>query len=167
MNRSTSNRALVLGAVLAHSLTASAGTVYKCNIDGKPSFSERPCGNQAEAVTIRPSGRPSGADKALDQSAIDTANLTVCANQFKRDIERHKAQIESDQRARDEELTMLRRMTTYNSAEQNQGLATQMNAAAAKWESDIHSERDQIADTEAKLARLRSGEKAPALCERM
>jgi hypothetical protein len=87
--------ALCLFSVLGSSLSAHAQTVYKCSVDGKTSYSDRPCAHGASnALPPLPAGIP-----AADTSGFQTGDARTLLELEKMRIERDKktARDERDQ----------------------------------------------------------------------
>jgi uncharacterized protein DUF4124 len=137
--------ALILLAILA--CTANAQTqFYKCNDKwGQPIFSQRPCGDNAEAGTVSgppPTGTPATitaeATTASTESPsawdkIEAANTLREAN---REIHRREAQVTSLEKERDQKLAALQNKKRY----------ANNNLAGATWEESISSEMQAIND---------------------
>ena len=147
--------ALILTVTLA--CAAASADVYKCKKDGKTVFSDQPCSQGAEKISVKPAtghaDTVSEADAvAASKAFVDRTNLSAKKNSLDLDISITTARIHSLQNERDRELNALR----------DKKKRANDNLAGAVWEDSISNEMiaitnsyaTRIAVEERKLAQL-------------
>ncbi|MCG8053858.1 MAG: DUF4124 domain-containing protein [Candidatus Thiodiazotropha endolucinida] len=111
--------------------------IYKClDEHGKPTFSQRPCGDSAEVITVKPQKRsnptPSSREEYSEQ--LEAINTRTEIKKLEREISKLKARKRSLTRKMDAELAALRQKKLY----------ARNNLAGATWEDSISSEMQAV-----------------------
>lgn len=127
--------------------------IYKCEIDGKHTYSQFPCGDSAEKInvkTVKSSSKVSYSNKNLSRSAkIEDTNLYVKISKIDRQLRDSNNNIKKYQRKMKSEIKVLKQRANYASsnlagATYEGALSTQMNAVATKYDSLIDIEQKTI-----------------------
>lgn len=156
MNKITITAAILL---LAASSAGAETTYYKCQGErGTVIFSERPCGNDAQRETVRPTGAPGSAQGHADTWSRISADNAV--REAQRALDRSEERAREIERERDRKIAELRERGRYANnnlagAQYLESLATEMQAVSDQYASKLEREhrhqdrlRDQIQRTQ-------------------
>lgn len=137
----------------------SAAEIYKCEKDGKPVFSDQPCGPEAKTVQIKEQPAIYGEEEGA--SSVDGAALTVQADRAsaQRKIKEHERRIAKHQRDMESELSALQRSKNLSTnslagATRDVSISNEMTAVTEKYKAMIAAEQAQIDALREKLAAL-------------
>jgi hypothetical protein len=139
--------------VLLSLITMSSGycAVYKCEINGSLTYSQFPCGNNAEKVNIRVSKGNSKVTSSNNRQPTDfqETNLYIQIKKIDRDILYSQNKIVTYQRKMKSEINQLQIRASYANnnlagATYEGALSSQMGAVATKYDSLISVEHKKI-----------------------
>lgn len=138
-----------------------AAAAYKCEVDGKVTFSDRPCGENQQEVEVR-THQPSGPTWDYE-GARDDQRRHIEGARLERQVARSEARIRQLQRQRDAEMAALRRSQGYSTnslagATRDQSIAQQMQAVSSNYETQIATERSRLQDLRSQLRDHRNRE---------
>jgi hypothetical protein len=144
---------------LVLTITASqAGAFYKCtDAHGQPVFSDRPCGGDAEDVSIE--APPESGSVAPDDFSAVRASSAV--RDAERQIEYLEDRIDRYESERDSKLAKLKH-DTYRAnsnlagAQYRESLATEMQSVNSEYSSKIAADREKINRIQDKMERANS-----------
>lgn len=145
---------MILVSLLALASAPVAAEAYKCEVDGKVTFSDRPCGENQEKVEVRVH-QPSG--PAWDyKGALEEQDQYLERDRLEREISQVEARIRYLRRQRDAEIAALRRSQQYSAnnlagATRDQSIAQQMQAVSSNYETQIATERARLQDLRSQL----------------
>jgi predicted RNase H-like nuclease (RuvC/YqgF family) len=110
--------------------------IYKCVNEGKTTFSQLPCGETAQVVTVKPSKRneSSTASREIYTKQLNAIEIRIEIKKLEREISQLRTKKRSLLRTMDAELATLRqkKQTAAN------------NLAGATWEASISSEMQSV-----------------------
>jgi hypothetical protein len=138
-------RGMAVLVMVVFAVTAEAG-IYKCLVNGRTVFSQRPCGEGAEEVRVRyQAADPAAAQGGGSPSASNLADRVI----LDRRIRAKEQEITKYQRQRDAEMAVLRaRKTRANNnlagATWEQSISTEMVAVAEKYRAMIDVARGEL-----------------------
>lgn len=143
---------LMIAVMLAASGIAPAA-VYKCTKDGKPVFSDRPCGDDAQQIEVKAAPRSggnfqSGGDLRWKVSAA-VADRAMRRDELERGIAYRKGRIATMQRQMEDEMARLKQEMLWSNnnlagAVRDESLASQMQAVTTKYQTRIGVEQAEI-----------------------
>ena len=167
-------------AVTAFALAGGVqAQVYKCKVDGKTTFSDRPCATDAKPINVRPASGHSGAVAPVPTAApaasvpINSSNnpQAVVAKMERdralrdigHDIEIEHSKIREEEESMSRELAALRNKKQYANnnlagAVWEQSISAEMAAVVAGYEQRIQSRRERVKRLEADRAKMVAGE---------
>ncbi|MCG7911909.1 MAG: DUF4124 domain-containing protein [Candidatus Thiodiazotropha taylori] len=138
--------------------------IYKClDEHGKPTFSQRPCGDAAEVISVKPQKRsdptPSSREEHLEQ--LEAISTRTEIKKLEREITKLKARKRSLTRKMDAELAALRQKKLYArnnlaGATWEESISTEMQAVSNSYKTKIQATQDRINDVNRELDMLRS-----------
>jgi len=167
--------AAAIVALALLSTTASA-EVYKCRIDGKTVFSDRPCSADATKIDVRPAA---GRAPSAEQGGITDAPTGVPINsstnpralldrmererrvrELEYEIQRRRSKIVDEQAAMEREVATLREKKTHANnnlagATWEKSISEEMSAVVARYDVRIRTLQDEIDRLDRDLAGLR------------
>ena len=153
---------LILTVTLA--CAAASADVYKCKKDGKTVFSDQPCSQGAEKISVKPATGHADAVSEADavaasKSFVEKTNTSTKRNALDADIERAQNRITSLQESRDRELAALREKkqranNNLAGAVWEQSISNEMIAVNETYSSKISSAERTLSDLKAKRAAL-------------
>lgn len=128
---------LILALVLLNPLIVQSGQIYKCVVNGETTFSQRPCADDAELISIKPhpiankdaAGRVEKLNDALDE--VSASNRLSDLQKEERALIK---EIERYDRMRDRDLKSL----------QAKKFRAKNNLAGAEWEQSISQEMQSV-----------------------
>jgi hypothetical protein len=132
------SRAVATFSVCLAFLAEGAGAgVFKCEVDGKTVFSDRPCGTDAEEVDIQ-YRQPNASEAAEIERRTDQYFKDLARRKHDGQVYAQKRRIKALERARDERLAQLRwrKQFTNNNlagATLEQSISTEMSAVAEQF----------------------------------
>lgn len=165
--------ALVVAALIA---TAAHGQVYKCQVDGRTVFSDRPCSSDARKVDIRPAsghtpaGVPGGTGTDPVAAPINSStNPRALLDRIERDrriraleheIDARRSRIGDEQVAMDRDLAALRQQkaranNNLAGATWEKSISEEMGVVVARYDVRIRTLRDEIDRLEKDLSDLK------------
>lgn len=159
-------RVLFLAAAIAVAPLAQA-EIYKCVVNGHTMFTQQPCGE--DAVEVKPRVLPPSVEAVEEQHAVDASVRSAASRmeqgrrlvEIQRRIEEIDIFIADLMRERDQRIADLRRRQRFagnygSGANLRQSLATEMEAVAVQYDTNINSaqlEKSRLLD---EYNRLRS-----------
>lgn len=153
---------LVCQLVVLFYVLPSYGAIFKCEVDGKVSFSQQSCGDSAEEILVKKSQPP----RKQESSSYEATKMYVAEGERRREIKRLKKDnedlefaIDRYERAMDDELQALSRKkqrAANNSAGAlwEQSISQEMNAITGKYNGKIQSANAKISRNENSILRL-------------
>lgn len=120
--------------------TPLSAQIFKCQVDGKTTFTDKPCAADAESEIMHIQNAPPTAAGIQQRTAEQIADLTNelrskrKIKEFNRDIETHEDNIKTFQKRMSSEISVLQRKKLY----------ANNNLAGATWENSISSEIDAV-----------------------
>lgn len=142
---------------LAYTISAPAQSIYKCIDDnGKTTFSQRPCADNAEKVTVKDHNSGISVGPSGDFSKMRDGNKS---RQLERRIQILEDEIDLLHSSRDRDLAALRRKKRYANnnlagATWEQSISTEMQSITASYAQRIESRRDEISQLRSELKDL-------------
>ncbi len=151
---------LLLLALCALNLSAA---IYKCEINGVLTFSDQPCGNEAEEVDIKvatASNTLSNHSKPYNTDLSSTDNY-INSKKIKAKILKSEAQIAKYRKQMSTEMSVLKNMTvkTANNlygATRSEAIASEMEAITERYRSLISGEQTALDNHRANLNAINS-----------
>ena len=123
----------ILGVCFS-SVGTEAAAMYKCKDKwGKPSFSDKPCGKDAEEVTVKQPTTYGYEDKSGDWESVKRANRE---REIERQIDARQKKIKNYKRAMNKKLAKLSHKKKFAAN----------NLAGANWEVSISEEMKAVTD---------------------
>lgn len=147
-------RSLLLPLLLLAAGPAVAATAYKCEVDGRVVFSDRPCGDNQQEVEVQ---TQEPAESTWDyKAARQEQQQYLRREELEREIRQAEARIRNLQRERDAEIAALRRSQRYSAnnlagATRNQSIAQEMQAVSNNYQTQIETERNRLQDLRSQL----------------
>ncbi len=146
---------VALGVALWSSAQAE---IYKCTVNGKTAYSERPCGADAETVQIKVAPVDQAAKEAAQQR-ISALGTRVQADQIRTKISSLESEINALNRKREADLQRIaakktRAANNLAGATWEQSLSTEMDATNRKYDSLISLKQGELERTREELARV-------------
>jgi dTDP-D-glucose 4,6-dehydratase len=150
-------RSIIIAVAIVAASVAQAD-IYKCVVNGKTTFSQQPCGDNAEVVkprVVETSAQAVSQQQAVTES-LKAASDRMAHDRRLADIERQLTDLDGaeaqTQQARDLEIRRLQATMMYANnnlagATWQQSLATEMQAMHARFDSElriIQSRRDAL-----------------------
>lgn len=126
--------------------------VYKCTEGGKTVFSDKPCGQDARVVEMKPASGAVGDQSGIDAAArtrayVEESDRTVKRRMLSQEIGRKEHELKGVQDALDKEMAALRNKKQYAAN----------NLAGATWEASISQEMQAVtASHEGRIKRLQA-----------
>lgn len=158
MRRALARTACVGLAVAVFPFSAAMADMYKCTVDGKTVYQDRPCPSTGTAISIKPAtGKPSGETTRTAEDNLVKTKAQVAEMELERkkrdiayEIERLEADIDGYERAQESELSALRRKkglakNNLAGATWEQSISAEMQAVTEKYKTKIQVARDRIA----------------------
>jgi len=127
--------------------------IYKCDVNGDITFSQFPCGDNAEIVNVevtRSSNKINDTRDGLShKNHLADINLDIAISQIEREINVSKNMIHKYQKKLKREISQLQSRTNYANnnlagATYHNALSTQMTAVTTKYNSLIQVEQNAI-----------------------
>ena len=135
--------------------------IYKCEKDGRPVFSDQPCG--PEATTVQLKEQPAIFNTDGGENSADGALLTAQAEHAsaQRKIKEHERKIAKHQRDLDNELSALRRSKSFSTnslagATRDVSISNEMTAVTEKYKALIAAEQGHIDSLSQKLRSIQA-----------
>lgn len=140
-----------IGTVATMCSVAQAG-MYQCEVNGKPYFSDRPCGNETQSVDIDYYTPDAGSsEEAIESSEAAQSKIEAYTEKrrLKRKLNTAESRLRSLRQRRDSELAALRqkkRLANNNlaGAVWEDSISQEMTAVTARYNSDIESARAEV-----------------------
>ena len=158
------SRQSFLIASLALTSFAASSAIYKCEIEGVLTFSDRPCSDNYEKIDVKPQiiKKRTPSSTAYDTDSTDNY---VKSRQLTREINKVKDRISKLQRDMDRELSEIKNMTvrTANNlygASRSEAVALEMNAITTRYQSQIKIEQAKQAQLEVELNKTKQPAKS-------
>ncbi|MCG7965172.1 MAG: DUF4124 domain-containing protein [Candidatus Thiodiazotropha taylori] len=138
--------------------------IYKC-IDerGKPIFSQRPCGDTAEVITVQPQKRSNLSPNSREEYAeqLEAISTRTEVKKLEREITKLKARKRSLTRKMDAELAALRQKKLYArnnlaGATWEESISSEMQSVAASYKTKIQATQDRIEEAKADIESLKA-----------
>ncbi|XQW86890.1 hypothetical protein ACOYR1_09280 [Thalassotalea piscium] len=150
---------IITTLLLSNPIHSVLADVYKCEIDGKTTFSQFPCADNAEKITIKevqPVQTPPTINYQAHNKEINDVNDYIELSQIKREINQHQSKIKSYKNKMTQEIKVLeiRARSANNNlagATYEHALTTQMTAVTNKYNTLIEVEQNKINRLEAKM----------------
>lgn len=150
---------LLLCTVLLGSFNAYSD-IYKCDINGVLTFSDKPCSDKYEKIEVSPQVVSRGKSKGAYQSGgLDSTSQYVEIRKLKRERSKVQSRINRLQKEMDSEIAALKNMTvkqanTLYGASRADAVATEMNAITEKYKTKISVETAKLSELSKQLQQL-------------
>lgn len=148
---------ILLGLMLALSVKAD---IYKCTVNGNTSFSDQPCGKQAEIIEIdsrKPDQQAVQNQQMITQRFREESRVNQ-VHALKRRNDELSSRIERLQQDRQTELNQLRQRTYTTEdgrmATREQGLFEQMDRVDAEYQQQIRDLKSQMQKNQQEIHQL-------------
>jgi hypothetical protein len=135
----------------------SNSAIFKCVIDGVPTFSQQPCSENAQMVQIKvaPSNRKTTTTQSSELHQTSVSDYLEISS-LKRQIKEHQRKIKKYKNQMDSELSVLRKKerTAANNlagATYLSSISTEMNAVVKRYSGLISTEQKQVDRFKAQL----------------
>ncbi|MGH8445974.1 MAG: DUF4124 domain-containing protein [Solimonas sp.] len=153
-------------ALLALGASQAFGATYKCVVDGKATYQDRPCqgGAAGGQINVQPNTpalsttdqTPSGADRT--KAWLDKLEAERTRDALDRDISKAEDNREQMQKQMDAELTTLKikKLNAQNNlagATWEQSISTEMQAVSLKYDTQLRALDSRITDLKTKRAK--------------
>lgn len=140
--------------------TTPAGAVYKCVIDGRTTYSQRPCADDAQQIDTTPArGRRTAPGQTTSTERVsETAHDLAGARHLRNldfDIDRTERRIDALRQRMSREMDALRAKKAHANnnlagATWEQSIGTEMQAVASRYTTDIEAEQRKLDDLRAR-----------------
>jgi predicted RNase H-like nuclease (RuvC/YqgF family) len=138
--------------------------IYKCvDEHGKSTFTERPCGDSAEVVTVNPIKPPDTPRKSVSEysDTLEAIGTRTDIKRLERKIDQLQSKKRSLQRNMDAEMARLKRKKMHANnnlagATWEESISSEMQSVAESYKTKIQSAQNQINDTRRELSDLKS-----------
>jgi len=147
----------ITGLFLATVITVPAAHagIYKCVVNGKTSFSQRPCGDESVEMDIKVRDVSPSATKertAANRKKVETVLLDRKIREKEREIEKYGKQ-------RDREMARLKKKKSYAAnnlagATWEQSISTEMRAISDKYDSKIRAAERELERLQSKRGNI-------------
>lgn len=148
---------LLLGFILVLPVKAD---IFKCTVNGYTSFSDQPCGEQAETIEIdsrKPDQQAVQNQQMITQRFQEESRVNQ-VHELKRRNDQLSARIDRLQQDRQTELNQLRQRTYSTEdgrmATREQGLFEQMDRVDAEYQRQIRDLKSQMQDNQQQIHQL-------------
>jgi predicted RNase H-like nuclease (RuvC/YqgF family) len=136
--------------------------IYKCvNEKGNTTFSQRPCSETAEVVTVKPQKRsdPTPASREDYAAQLDAISTRTEIKKLEQEISKLRSKKRSLTRKMDAELAALRRKkqnaaNNLAGATWEESISSEMQSVSKSYKTKIEATQDRIDDVNRELAQL-------------